>query len=169
MLGSAFLSLHLGFLTWSLVDSWEFTPWQKRWARGFPTKAPGLAGFHCISSVTKLIKFNKKGVTTHLSRWNFLEIPRALVASSPRRRVVVQGAALMKIGSKRLMVLPMVTCDFLFELGMVILNSWLSGVANEQGDWETHRLTLNLPDLPCTGWVESLSNVRFCVITQDFF
>ena len=43
------------------------------------------------------------------------------MASSPRRRVVVQGAALMKIGSKKLMVLPMVTCDFLFELGMVIL------------------------------------------------
>ena len=87
-----------------------------------------------ISGFTKLIKFNKKGVTTHLSRWNFLEIPRALVASSPRRRAVVQGTALMEIGSKKVMVLPMVTCDFLFELGMVILNRLLSGVANEQGD-----------------------------------
>ena len=94
------------------------------WGRRLPTKAQGFGDLSvcmCISGFTKLISSTKRD--KNLSRWNFLEILRALAASSRICRAVVQGAAPMEIGGKKW--LPIVTYDFLFELGTVTCAGYL--------------------------------------------
>ena len=115
----AFKTSKLHALKYGLVDSSEFIASVVRQATSH--KSSGVPGFHCISGFTKLISSTKRD--KNLSRWKFLEILRALAASSRICRAVVQGAALMEIGGKKW--LPIVTYDFLFELGTVTCAGYL--------------------------------------------